>query len=194
MKTMKLWISALTVAGALRLVPAALAQDAPQPVSGQAVVSSVTVTATVTKIDQKTREVTVKSSDGQVYSFVAGDNVQNLAQVKKGDVVTATYTEAIAYEVVEAGAPTGATATVAAAAAVPGAKPSGVVGGQVTVTVTITAINMSVPSVTFKKPDGTTQTIKVQDPTKLQGVKVGDSVVITYAEALAIKVEKKSKN
>lgn len=194
MKNMKSWAIALSVAGALRMVPAALAQDAASPVSGQAVVSTVTVTATVTKIDQKTRAVTVKTSDGQVYSFVAGDAVQNLAQVKKGDVVTATYTEAIAYQVVEAGAATGATATVAAGAAAPGAKPAGVIGGQVTVTVTITAINATVPSVTFKAPDGSTQTVKVQDPAKLKGVKVGDSVVITYAEALAIKVEKKSKS
>lgn len=194
MRNMNSWVLALSVAGALRLVPAALAQQAPPPPSGKAIVASVTVTATVTKIDQKTREVTLKASDGQVYSFVAGADVQNLAQVKKGDVVTATYTEAIAYEVKEAGTQTGATATVAAGAAAPGAKPAGVIGGQVTVTVTIVAINASVPSVTFKAPDGTTQTVKVQDPAKLQGVKVGDTVVITYAEALAIKVEKKPKN
>ena len=46
------------------------------------------------------------------------------------------------------------------------------------------------PSVTFKGPAGNTRTIKVRYPDKLQGVSVGDTVEITYTEALAITVEK----
>jgi hypothetical protein len=38
-----------------------------------------------------------------VYSLVADDAVENLAQVKKGDLVTATYTGAFAYEVKKGG-------------------------------------------------------------------------------------------
>ena len=57
-------------------------------------------------------------------------------------------------------------------------------------TVTITAIDPHVPSVTFKGPAGNTRTIRVKDPAKLQGVKVGDTVDITYSEAFAVKVEK----
>ena len=60
-------------------------------------------------------------------------------------------------------------------------------------TVVITAIDTKVPSVTFKRADGTTRTIKVKDREKLQGVSVGDTVEITYIEAIAIKVEKAAK-
>ena len=63
---------------------------------GEAMVASSTVTATVTQIDQKTRQVTLKADDGKEYSFVAGDAVKNLAQMKAVDKVTATYTEALA--------------------------------------------------------------------------------------------------
>jgi Cu/Ag efflux protein CusF len=181
--------------GVLCLATVALAQEASKPAAppkGEAVVASLEVTAKVTKINQKTREVTLKADDGQEYSFVADPAVKNLAQVKKGDVVTATYTEALAYEV-KKGGKAGAEATVAGAAAQPGKKPAAAIGGKVTVTVAIVAIDPKVPSVTFKGPSGDTRKIKVQDPAKLQGVNVGDTVDITYVEAIAIKVEAKKK-
>jgi hypothetical protein len=163
-----------------------------QDTKGQAVVSSETVTATVIKVNQKTREVTVKTKDGKEHSFVAGDNVKNLAQVKKGDIITAVYTEALAYEVRKHGA-AGVQSSTAVASAEPGAKPAGVVAQQTTVTVMITAIDPKIPTVTFMGPKGNKETIKVKDPQKLNGVKVGDKVDITYTEALAIKVDEAPK-
>ena len=44
--------------------------------------------------------------------------------------------------------------------------------------------------VTLKGPEGNKETIKVKDPNNLKKVKVGDQVVISYTEALAIAVEK----
>ncbi len=196
MKTNGSWITAAGLAGCLCLATAALADEPAKPAAapqGEAILSSITVTATVTKIDHKTREVTLKTDDGQEASFVAGAAVKNLDQVKKGDVVTATYTEAVAYEVRKSGKAPGAESTVAAATAKPGAKPAGVAGQQTTLTVAVAAIDLKAPSVTFKGPGGGTRTIKVRDPAKLQGVSVGDMVDLTYAEALAIKVEKAPK-
>jgi glucose/arabinose dehydrogenase len=206
MKTPRSLLTATCVAVCLCLAAAAMAQQptaapetkqpagAPQtqPAAaapqGQAVLSTVTVTATVTKINQKTREVTVKDTSGKVYSFVADPAVKNLAQVKVGDVVTATYTEALAYVVKKEGVLQSSTAQGVATAA-PGEKPAGVAGSTTTVTVMITAIDPKVPSVTFKGPQGNTRTIKVKDPSRLEGVNVGDKVDITYTEALAVKVE-----
>ena len=159
-----------------------------QDVKGEAVVSSETVTATVTKINQKTREVTIKTKDGVVYKFIASTDVQNLAQVKKGDVVTVVYTEALAYNVRQHGT-TGEVTADAAATSKPGERPAGAVAQQTTVTVKIIAINTRTPSVTVKGPQGDVETIKVKDPAKLNGLKVGDVVDITYTEAFAIKVE-----
>jgi len=166
--------------------PPAAAKPATPP-AGQAVMASVSVTATVTAINQQTRAVTLTADNGQSYSFVADSAVKNLAQVKKGDRVTVTYIEALAYDVRKSGQPAAAT-TVAGAAAPVGAMPAGAIAQQTTVTVTITAIDPKVPSVTFKGPQGNTQTVKVLHPERLQGVKVGDVVDLTYTQALAIKV------
>jgi Cu/Ag efflux protein CusF len=182
---------AACVAVSLGLAAAALAQAPAAATRGEAVLAAVQVTATVTKIDHKTREVTLKAEDGEEYSFVADPAVANLAQVQKGDLVSATYTEAVAYE--KKGGKADAAAAVAGGAAPLGAKPAAAVAGKVTATVAITAIDTKVPSVTFKGPGGNTRTIKVKDPAKLQGVSVGDTVELTYSEALAVKVEAAAK-
>ena len=191
MKNSKVIVFAAAVTAMLSLAPLAQAQTAAKAAAtpkGQAVTASSTVTATVTQIDQKTRQVTLKAQDGREVSFVASDEVKNFAQMKVGDVVTATYTEALAYEVKKGGT-AGASQAVAGGTAKAGAKPAGVVAQQTTVTVTITAIDPAVPSVTFKGPAGNTKTVKVLHPERLKGVSVGDTVEITYTEALAIKVE-----
>ena len=197
MKTIRLSTMAACVAGVLGLAPMALAQapakQAAPANKGEAVMAAVEVTATVTKIDQKTRAVTLKADSGEEYSFVADSAVQNLAQVKQGDLVKVAYTEALAYEVKKGGKAVAASATIAGGAAPVGAKPAGAVGGQITATVVITAIDTHVPSVTVKAASGETRTIKVMRPEKLQGVNVGDTVELTYTEALALKVEKAAK-
>ncbi|MBS1117693.1 MAG: hypothetical protein H6Q87_2077 [candidate division NC10 bacterium] len=192
MRNLGSWMVAAGVAAVLCVASVALAQAPASPLKGEVVVGTVDVTATVARIDHKTRVVTLKADDGQEYTFVASADVANLDQVKKGDLVTATYTEALAYEV-KKGGKTGAEVTDAAAVAPLGSKPAGVVAEATTVTVKITAINTKKPSITFKEPDGYTQTVKVQDPSKLQGVKVGDTVQITYVEAVGLKVTKAPK-
>jgi hypothetical protein len=149
---------------------------------------STKVTATVTALDQKNRVITLKTPDGLDYTFVVDPAVKNLPQVKVGDTVSATYTEALAYEVKKGGT-AAATETITGGTAEPGKKPAAAVGRQVTLTVSIAAIDPAVPSVTFKGPQGNTRTIKVRDPKKLEGVSVGDTVQITYTEALALKIE-----
>jgi hypothetical protein len=187
------WLKAGCLAGALCLAAVAQAQAPAAAPKGEAMMSSVEVTATVLKVDQATREVTLKGDDGKEYSFVAGDEVKNLAQVKAGDVVTVTYAEALVYEVKKGGAAVAPSTAVAGAAARPGEKPAGVIARETTVTVLIVAIDASVPSVTFQGPKGNQRTLKVLHPEKLQGVSVGDTVQVTYTEALAIKVDEAPK-
>ena len=78
-------------------------------------------------------------------------------------------------------------------AAKPGEKPKASATRQTTVTVAITAIDPKVPSVTFKGPQGNERTVRVKDPKKLDGVKVGDTVEITTTESVAISVERASR-
>ena len=46
---------------------------------------------------------------------------------------------------------------------------------------------------TLKMADGVVTTVKVQNPANLDKVKVGDTIVITYLEALEISVKDKKR-
>lgn len=176
------------VAGVLGLATVANAGEPAAKPQRDGIVAEVEITATVAKIDHATREVTLRAEDGREFSFVASEDVQNLPQVKVGDRVTVAYAEALVYEVRKGGAAADGGTIIAGGTAEPGSKPAGAIARETRVTVLITAIDPNAPSVTFRGPRGNTRTIKVLHPEKLQGVSVGDTVDITYTEALAIKV------
>jgi len=152
---------------------------------------TVAATATVEKIDQKTRHVTLKRPDGSKFVIVASPEVRNLGQVKKGDTVKLEYRQSIAYEVNKAGTSRpGVSATTDVTRAEPGAKPGGTVTDTVTVRMTITAINKKAGEATLLGPDNVSNVVKVRDPKRLDLVDVGDVVDLTYTEALALSVDK----
>jgi len=155
---------------------------------------TVTATATVQAIDLEKRIVTLKGPKGNVFDLKVGPEARNLPQVKVGDEVTVKYYESLAFKVMKAGtAPSGAAVTEVAERAKEGEKPGGAVGQQVTITATVEAIDQKVPTVTLKGPEGKSTTIKVKDRKNLVNVKVGDEVVISYTEAMAISVDKAKK-
>lgn len=149
------------------------------------------VTATVEAVDLDNRIVTVKGPEGNLVDIKAGEQVKNLAQVKVGDSVEITYYESIAVKVYKPGeAPQGTAATVAAERlAKPGEKPAGIAGSQVTITATVESISPKKTSVTLKMADGKYKVVKIKDKKNLENVKVGDEVVITATETLAIAVK-----
>jgi len=75
-----------------------------------------------------------------------------------------------------------------AAAQTAGVKPAVGEIAAVTVHGAVKAINKDKRTVTLVGPQGGTLTLTVQDPQKLEALKVGDSVVATYYEALVIQV------
>ena len=151
-------------------------------------------TATVEAVDQSTRMVTLKGPKGNSVTFKASDEVRNLAQVKVGDEVKFAYYESLAVRVLkkdEAFPAAGESAAMARAK--PGEKPAGVMGTETSVNATITAIDMKAKTATLKGEDGKSVTVTPLRPEKLNEVKVGDRLVITYTEAVAVKVEKAEK-
>ena len=61
-------------------------------------------------------------------------------------------------------------------------------GAVVKVRGTVSAVDKENKTITLKGPRGRTITLDVQDPTKLDVVKVGDPVVGSYMEAVAVRV------
>jgi predicted thioesterase len=114
--------------------------------------------------------------------------------IKVGDPVVATYMEAVAFQIKKPGAATpGTTVQETHVTSKPGETPAGAIGQEVTVTATITAIDKKAQTVTIKGPEGNTETVKARDPKNLDRVKVGDMVEITYAQALAVSLDKPAK-
>jgi Cu/Ag efflux protein CusF len=193
---MKSWNFAAPIAG-LALIASACTQattPAPRPLeapaevlSGTVAEGAATVTATVRKIDLKKRRVTLEGPDGKTVTVKVPEAARNLAQVKVGDEVVVAFYESIAYEVKKPGeASPGVAVAEEAGRSEPGEKPGGFAAEAVTVT--ITAIDRANSTVTLELPDGETDTVKVRDPSRLEGVEVGDLVELTYTEAVAISV------
>jgi len=191
------WIALLIVlsiaAGGCATAPAGKSAGTGEPPSWQT--SSLEVrTATVEAIDQSTRMVTLKGPQGNSITFKAGEEVRNLPQVKVGDEVKVGYYESLEVRVLKEGeAAAAAGESVAMARAKAGEKPAGVVGREVTVNATITAIDKAAKTATLKGEDGKSVTVTPRDPKNLEKVKVGDRLVIVYTEAVAISVEKVEK-
>jgi Cu/Ag efflux protein CusF len=150
--------------------------------------------ATVTAVDQQERLLTLQPESGDRIVLDVPEAVKNFGQIRVGDQVVISYTEAVAWQVKPAsqGAP-GVKAEGGMTTAKLGEKPGGTAGRSVTVTTTITAIDLDKGTVTLTGPGGQSRTIKARDPANLKKVKVGDLVEITYSEALAIAVREASK-
>lgn len=154
----------------------------------------VTAFATVQAINMEKRIVTLKNEEGKIFDLKVGPEARNLPQLKKGDEVTVKYYEAISAKVYKAGeAPKVAEEAALLERAKEGEKPGGVLAVKSTITAVIESIDLKKPTVTLKNTDGKQLTIKIEDRKNLENVKVGDEVVITYAEAVAISVEKAQK-
>lgn len=155
-----------------------------------AVVGAVKVTAQVVALDKSTRTVTLKGPKGNMVEVVAGDEVKNFDQIKVGDMLAVTYVQSLSLELQKAktGA-SGITTQSAAVTAQPGERPAAAAGHQVTAIAKVTAVDKKAKTISLKGPRGNTVTLDVRNPDQFKVVKVGDEVLVTYTEAMAISVE-----
>jgi len=174
------------------IIGAAALLSMAQPVMGQAktVMSEMrTETGVVEGIDPATRTVTLKKPDGTSVATVAGPEITRFDEVKVGDKVNARYYENIIVRVKQPGESdviSGVTGTTGAEQTLPG----GTKAKQVTITATITAIDPTVPTITFTGPSGWKYTSKVKDTEALSKVKVGDKVDIVWTEAMLVSLDR----
>jgi len=155
-----------------------------------AAVRAIKVTAQVVALDKATRTVTLKGPQGNTVEVVAGDEVKNFAQIKVGDFVVVEFVQSLSLELQKAktGA-SGITTQSAAATAKPGERPAAAAGREVTAIAKVTAVNQKAKTISLKGPRGNVVTLDVQNPDQFKVVKVGDEVLVTYTEAVAISVE-----
>ena len=151
---------------------------------------SMTISAVVEAIDHETRVVTVRKPDGEAVTFTASDEARNLDQVEVGDVLIAEYVESVSIDVIaNEGMEAGAAEVAAVARTKKGEMPGLAAMGSTVVTATVEEINLELNTFKLKGPDGTINEYAARNPENLKRAAVGDLVVITVTEALAITVE-----
>lgn len=153
----------------------------------------VTITASVEAINYTNREVTLKGPLGNSVTFTADLRVKRLNEVKVGDLVRADYYVSFAAELRKPTPEEAKNPFVEldiAAKAPPGTSPAA--GGlrRFRVVTTIEGLDRPTQTVTVKGPRGNYLTARVADPANLTQMRIGENVVITLTEALAISLEK----
>jgi hypothetical protein len=154
---------------------------------------SVTVSAVVEAIDHETRIVTVRKANGEELTFTASEEARNLGQVSVGDLLIAEYVETIEIQVL---ANDGMEPEAAAAGAVARTKEGDMPGfaamEKTVITATVEDINIEANTFKLKGPDGGVNEYTARNPENLKRSKVGDLVVITRTDTVAVVVEKQA--
>ena len=170
---------------------AQVAQQTPAPTPPVIAESeTVTTTATVRAIDMKNRLVTLKPKSGQPFTIHAGEEVRNLSQVRVGDQVVMKYTEAMAVRInrdTSGGIASRKESTSGERAAL-GQKSAGTVRNTVNIVANVLAIDRQSRRITFQGPEDTV-TVKAPTDVDISRLDVGDQVLLTYVEELAVSVE-----
>jgi hypothetical protein len=169
----------------------AVAAESAVPTREDAVL--VSITATIEALDHETREATLRGPLGNSVTFTVDDRVERLNEFAVGDSVTADYFVSVAFELREPTAEEKAEPLVITEGA--GKAPAGVTpaaGGlsQIKAVCTIEGLDRPTETVTLKGPLGRYVTVRTADPANLPHLRIGESVVVTYTEALAVSLEK----
>jgi|APTNR8051073442_1049403.scaffolds.fasta_scaffold05247_3 Cu/Ag efflux protein CusF len=154
---------------------------------------TISMQATVKSVDQKKRKVTLVGPNGDEMKLKVGKDVQNLEQLKAGDVVVVQYTEAVAFVIAPAGTKTpDDMVALAEERAAPGEKPGGAMEGMVVVTGLVVAVNPGANTISLVNPEGgEVIKVSVKDPEYLRmlpSVKVGDTVTAVISEGIVVAV------
>jgi hypothetical protein len=153
----------------------------------------VKIKASVENINSEKREVTLKGPQGNLVTLTASEAVKRFDEIKVGDTVRAEYLTFLRAEFREPTAEEKATPLVVLAEAGRAPKevdPAGVVGAVVKAVVKVVAINTEEKKVTIQGPRGNFLILPVRDEAVLNNLKVGEVVIMTYAEAVALSLIK----
>jgi hypothetical protein len=143
----------------------------------------------VLKTDPKTRTITFKNKEGES-RFVAGPEITNFAQIKKGDRVNVTYETAVAIELIKTKS-TGIRSKVETSTVTnskPNEKPSELIANTTTIIADIVGVDRDKKLVSVKGPSGNITTVNVKNPALLADVTVGEQVKVVYFDAMAASI------
>lgn len=143
----------------------------------------------VVKVDKKTRTITFKNKEGES-KFVAGPEIKNFDQIKKGDRLSVTYELSVAIELINTKSDgvrsKVETNTVTTSKA--NEKPAETIANKTTIIADIVEVNRDKKLVSVKGPSGKITTVTVKNPALLADVNVGEQVKVIYYDAMAASI------
>lgn len=168
------------------------AQEAEPTEEGNARTMAITVEALVTDVDMETRHVTLQGPRGDLFTVTVPEDATKLENIKVGDRLVATYLAGLEGELREPTAEELAEPWVVIkdVGISDDANHPGVGAARVIRAVcTIEGLNRILGTVVIKDPRGKVHVIGDVEPEKMEGVTLGQTVVLVYAEALAMSLE-----
>jgi Cu/Ag efflux protein CusF len=179
--------TALLMAGAIAIGAEQTAMDEKPSFFAR---QSVKVTALVEAINHETREVTLRRAEGDTITFTASEEARNLNMVEVGDIVNADYEEVLSIKVVaNDGSEPGRQELAGVTRTEEGEMPGMAAFDAQRVIATVEEINLEANTFKLKGPDGNVNEYVARNPDNLRRAEVGDLVIITVSEAVAISVE-----
>lgn len=155
------------------------------------VAEKIELSGKVVSVDKKARSIIVEGPQGNRVEFDAPKEAANFDQIAVGDEVKATYFEAVALSIHPAADATpGAAEITTVALAPPGGTPGGVIADTVELKAVVRAVDADARLVTLELPGGELVALRAGKGVDLARVKVGEEVVATHTEALAITISK----
>ena len=143
----------------------------------------------VVKVDKKSRTITFKNKEG-TSKFVAGPEITNFDQIKKGDRVNVSYELAVAIELIKTKSDgiRSKVETNTVSQSKPNEKPSEKITSTTTIIADIVEVNREKKLVSVKGPSGKITTVTVKNPALLADVNVGEQVKVIYYDAMAASI------
>ena len=152
-----------------------------------------TVRGTVTEINAETREITLMTQEGGLMTVTAGEEVERFDQIAVNDIIEFdyfTYIKAEFREPTEEEKAEPVQMLVEAGKTPEEMAPAGAVGAVVKAVVTIEALNRPLMLAVVSGPGGNYVTIPMEDAEFMTKLHIGQVFILTYAEAMAVSLEK----
>ncbi|HUO05994.1 MAG TPA: hypothetical protein VMU16_12425 [Candidatus Binataceae bacterium] len=158
----------------------------PATLGGIEAESVMTVHGKIVSVDREKKTVKLEGPEGKTVTLNV-DNPYNLESMKAGDRFVAQFKETIT--IIGKGPsdkPPVASLSGGLWTAKPGSTPGAAAEEVAKMTVIVSAVDPANGRITLRAPDGSTETVHVTEPGALNGVQVGDRIVIILAQSIAI--------
>ena len=170
-------------------------EAAPQEQEANVRSMAISMEAEVVAINLETREISLMGPTGDTVTMHAPEQVVKLEEISVGDLIVTTYAAALEGEVRE---PTPEElaepwVVIEDAGMSEEGEPAAVGSARMIRAVcTIEGMNRELGTVMIKGPRGNLHVIGDVEPEKMDGVVLGQTIVMVYVEAMALTLEKKA--